>query len=128
MFAKSNLKNLVDRDGFAVVESLVSKEQLASLVEVLERISGQASVRQHGGVFAIRNLLEVVPEVSELTVSPAVRSLVQAILGVDCFPVRGILFDKIPGANWKVPLASGCNHCSADEDRSEGFWAVVRES
>ncbi len=29
--------------------------------------------------------------------------MVEAILGDGCFPVRGIFFDKVPDANWKVP-------------------------
>jgi ectoine hydroxylase-related dioxygenase (phytanoyl-CoA dioxygenase family) len=103
MFAESDLKTAVDRDGFAIVDSIVPNERLASLLGGLERISDDVSVQKRGGIFAVRNLLEVVPEVNELAGSAAIKSLVQAILGVDCFPVRGILFDKIPNANWKVP-------------------------
>jgi ectoine hydroxylase-related dioxygenase (phytanoyl-CoA dioxygenase family) len=32
-----------------------------------------------------------------------VRALAEAILGPGAFPVKGTLFDKTPGANWKVP-------------------------
>lgn len=103
MFTESELKNAVGRDGFAIVENIVPKELLASLLGGIERISDDASVRKRGGIFAVRNLLEIVPEVHELADSAAIKSLVQAIIGVDCFPVRGILFDKVPNANWKVP-------------------------
>jgi ectoine hydroxylase-related dioxygenase (phytanoyl-CoA dioxygenase family) len=34
--------------------------------------------------------------------SGVVRSLVEPVLGPNCFAVRGILFDKTPEANWKV--------------------------
>jgi ectoine hydroxylase-related dioxygenase (phytanoyl-CoA dioxygenase family) len=31
-----------------------------------------------------------------------VREIAESVLGQSCFAVRGILFDKTPGANWKV--------------------------
>jgi ectoine hydroxylase-related dioxygenase (phytanoyl-CoA dioxygenase family) len=61
------------------------------------------SLRTRGGLFAIRNLLEMVPAVDELARSTAVRDLVACSLGPSAIPVRAILFDKTPGANWLVP-------------------------
>jgi hypothetical protein len=55
------------------------------------------------GVFAVRNLLEECSEIRKLACSQAVRRLIEPVLGVECFFVRGILFDKVPEANWKVP-------------------------
>ena len=60
-------------DGFAVVEGVAEASEVERLL---------AAVATRGEVHAIRNLLEVVPEVRA---------------------VRGILFDKTPEANWKVP-------------------------
>jgi len=61
------------------------------------------SVRVRGRTaFARRNLLDL-PFVRELAASDAVASLPRLILGDDARPVRGILFDKTPGANWVVP-------------------------
>jgi hypothetical protein len=126
MFAGSDLKTAVDRDGFAIVDSIVPNEQLASLLVGLNRISDNVSVRKHGGIFAVRNLLEVVPEVNELAGSAAIKSLVQAILGVDCFPVRGILFDKIPNANWNVPWHQDVTIAVQAKIEAKGFgpWSV----
>lgn len=31
------------------------------------------------------------------------RQLVESVLGPKAFAVRGIIFSKLPGANWKVP-------------------------
>jgi ectoine hydroxylase-related dioxygenase (phytanoyl-CoA dioxygenase family) len=60
-------------------------------------------IRTRGGVYAIRNLLDVVPAVAELATSDKLIRLVQSALGSHVFPVRGILFDKTPDANWLVP-------------------------
>jgi len=48
-----------------------------------------------------RNLLHV-PVVRELAVSEPVTHAVAALLGKECFAVRGILFNKTPNSNWKV--------------------------
>lgn len=50
-----------------------------------------------------RNLLGEVPEVRALAGSAGVYEVVKAVLGAGAFAVRGLLFDKTPGANWKVP-------------------------
>jgi ectoine hydroxylase-related dioxygenase (phytanoyl-CoA dioxygenase family) len=50
---------------------------------------------------AQRNLLSL-PAVRELAKSESVREIVNAILGQNCFAVKGILFNKTQESNWKV--------------------------
>ena len=99
MYAEEN----IEADGFAIIEGVLSSQTVAHLLAVLEYIRDTGSVRKRGGIFAVRNLLDVSAEVSDLVKSESVRALVEPLLGEDFFPVRGILFDKIPDANWKVP-------------------------
>lgn len=42
------------------------------------------------------------PAVKALAESAAIRALVEKVLGPEAVAVRGLLFDKTPGANWKV--------------------------
>ena len=65
--------------------------------EELESVSAQVSKAKH----AQRNLLDFAP-VRQLACCQSVRKLVAAVLGPDCFAVRGILFNKTPDSNWKV--------------------------
>ena len=58
---------------------------------------------QAGWILAFYNPLNISSEARELAHSEAVRALVEPVLGERFFPVQGILFDKIPDANWKVP-------------------------
>lgn len=81
-------------DGFAVVEGVAAASEVERLL---------AAVATRGEVYAIRNLLEVVPEVRAWAESVACRALVEPVLGPGARAVRGILFDKTPEANWKVP-------------------------
>jgi ectoine hydroxylase-related dioxygenase (phytanoyl-CoA dioxygenase family) len=50
---------------------------------------------------AHRNLLAC-REVRCFATAPETLDFIRPSLGPDAFPVRGVLFDKIPGANWKV--------------------------
>jgi ectoine hydroxylase-related dioxygenase (phytanoyl-CoA dioxygenase family) len=48
-------------------------------------------------------VLRLSPPLRCLVSHPSVQRVVEAVLGSTAFAVRGVLFDKHPGANWKVP-------------------------
>lgn len=87
----------LDRDGWAVTEPLVPELELAALGVALAAFA--SGHERRGGV---RNLLEISAEVRALAESPAVRGVVEAVLGAGAFAVRALLFDKTPATNWKV--------------------------
>ena len=62
----------------------------------------------------------------ELAHSEAVRALVAPVLGDRFFPVRGILFDKIPDANWRVPWHQDETIAVQERVEAEGFgpWSM----
>ena len=116
----------VEIDGFAIVEGVLSRTTVDHLLASLEHIGDTGSVRKRGGIFAVRNLLDVSPEVRELAHSEAVRALVEPVLGARFFPVRAILFDKIPDANWKVPWHQDVTIAVQERVEAEGFgpWSM----
>ena len=115
------MQDEVEQFGFATRDGVLSDPEVKALLAAMERVDEIGSVRTRGGVFAVRNLLDVSPEVPRLASSPAVRRLVEAVLGPECIPVRGILFDKIPGANWKVPWHQDVTIAVRDRVEAEGF-------
>jgi ectoine hydroxylase-related dioxygenase (phytanoyl-CoA dioxygenase family) len=80
-----------------MVEDFLPEHEVADLVNFVERNLPAESRR--GGV---RNLLNL-PMMRNLAESSAMRTAVKAILSSEARVVRGILFDKTGGANWKVP-------------------------
>jgi uncharacterized UPF0146 family protein len=90
-------------DGFAIVPSVLEPVQIRSLISALDRFYDPETVRTRRGVYAIRNLLEIAPEICHLANSVGIRELVDPVLGDSAFPVRSLLFDKTAKANWKVP-------------------------
>ena len=96
------LPQAVNEHGFAVIPNVLSDSEIDSLIPVLGEAAKQNGIERRGEIHAMRNLLETVPEIAELARSATLRALVEPVLGSGCFAVRGILFDKTPGANWKV--------------------------
>lgn len=103
MVRASKVAERLAEDGFAIVPGVLTRNEINHFIGLLNQVGNLASVRNRGGVYAIRNLLDIVPEVRRLADLAKIRTLVKPILGTDAFPVRGLLFDKTPEANWKVP-------------------------
>src|SRR5438128_9398960 len=80
--------------GFAVVGSVLEHETIARLLAELARVERGSRLSRGEQVYAIRNLLEVVPAIRELANSEVLRRLAEPILGSNAFPVQGIFFDK----------------------------------
>jgi len=126
MLNETNITTEVEINGFAIREAVFASHEVEKLVLAVERIGEDGPVRKRGGVFAIRNLLDASPDIRSLAHSSIVRKLVEPILGSDFLPVRGILFDKIPDANWKVPWHQDVTIAVQDKVEAEGFgpWSV----
>ena len=94
----------LDQNGFTIIENAVDESQIAALIDHFQTAATVSySIERNGSTFAMRNLLRDHLIVRQLADSPAMRSLVDPVLGPKALAVRGILFDKTPGANWKVP-------------------------
>lgn len=102
----TELANRLDSNGFAVIPGPFDEkilDALANSIRTARTDSPSLRNRQRGGgLFAMRNILEI-PTVAEIAVSSLLCGLIDDLLGANSFPVRGIFFDKPPGANWLVP-------------------------
>ena len=83
--------------GFFIEPGVATPAEIAALALAVSPKLSSGSAR--GGV---RHILRDIPEVRSLAASPNMRRIAEAAVGVDAYPVRGILFDKSPDANWKV--------------------------
>ena len=107
-----------DRAGFVLIPNVLDGEVVDRLIISLEA--------EHKNNHAIRNLLQVFPEVRRLAESAAVGALVQPVLGPAAFAVRGLFFDKTPEANWKVPWHQDLTIAVRSRIEAPGFgpWSV----
>lgn len=94
---------------------------VAALIAAVGGAGDGAGSQRRGSVYALRNLLEDMPAVAALADAPEVRALVAPVLGPDCFPVRGILFDKTPEANWNVVWHQDLSIAVRERREVDGF-------
>ncbi|SIO59288.1 Phytanoyl-CoA dioxygenase (PhyH) [Singulisphaera sp. GP187] len=100
----SELPGVLQRAGFAIVADLIDPRVISELIDAIDAIPPQGLVLERGGsVYAMRNVLSVVPASRALAESAPLTTLTRAVLGPGAFVVRGLLFDKTPEANWGVP-------------------------
>lgn len=121
MQTSHSFRDQLRADGFAIVPSVLDPQQIRNLLRALENLEEGESIRKRTGTFAVRNLLSVSAEARELAESAELKSIATSILGASSFPVRGILFDKTPDANWKVPWHQDVTIAVADKREVEGF-------
>src|SRR5437763_889985 len=87
-----------DHNGFALAENIIPPNIINELIAARAEIPGEDS-RRTRNAYGIRNLLELSPTVCSLAKAPRMRALAEAVLGAECFAVRALLFDKLPGTN-----------------------------
>lgn len=90
----------LNQQGFCLVEALVDRQH----VEALRTWSDEAALTRSargGETYGARNLLGF-PLIRETAALPNITSCLSQVLGTGFRLVRGLLFDKTPGANWPV--------------------------
>jgi hypothetical protein len=120
------LRKEIDENGFAIRENILSPTEVTRLLETIAPINRPGTLQKRNSVYAVRNLLNASPTIRELSGSAAIRNLVEPILGAEAFSVRGILFDKIADANWKVPWHQDVTIAVQERVETEGFgpWSI----
>jgi ectoine hydroxylase-related dioxygenase (phytanoyl-CoA dioxygenase family) len=113
----------VERAGFAIVPDVIDERKISRLISALEKAEHAAGARRRGSVYAVRNLLDAVPEVGEVICASRVGALMESVLGASCFVVRSMLFDKTPEANWKVAWHQDLSIAVRARLDAEGFGA-----
>ena len=70
MVAAPEIVAELNANGFAIVEEVISEHETLRLLAAIERLADIGSkLQRRGEVFAVRNLLDVVPEIAKLATS-----------------------------------------------------------
>lgn len=90
--------------------------------DLVDRLIVELETLQAG--YGLRNLLRNCSVVAQL--ADDLKPFVSPVLGGDAFPVRGLFFDKIPGANWEVGWHQDLSVAVAERTETPGFsgWSV----
>src|SRR5580692_1629714 len=114
--------NEMAENGFAVFAEIFSEQEIESLLAGLQSVFDDADGRRRGGK---RNLLTH-PSILALATCGSLRNLIEPVLGEKWRPVRAILFDKTPQANWKVPWHQDLSIAVSEKVEVDGYgpWSV----
>jgi ectoine hydroxylase-related dioxygenase (phytanoyl-CoA dioxygenase family) len=126
--ACESLAHTLARDGFSIVEDVVPRSMIESLKQAIEDLGEREEVRRKGGTYGVRNLFDVVPLCRELAVSTELRDVVEPVLGRPAWAIRAALFDKIPGANWKLFWHQDTAIAVREPRAVEGYGKFVKKA
>lgn len=90
--------NDFESNGFALVNGLITEAALNSLEGALAAVSSQEKDAKH----SFRHLLRKSGATKSFAIAPPLKELITSILGAGAIPVRALLLDKTPTANWYV--------------------------
>jgi ectoine hydroxylase-related dioxygenase (phytanoyl-CoA dioxygenase family) len=110
----SAFKAQVEQEGFAVVPTCLDETTVEILINQF-----------HDTRYPERNLLSL-SNVRALAISRPVREIMEAVLGPECFAVRGIFFNKTRTTNWKVVWHQDLTIAVSERKDVDGFgpWTM----
>lgn len=118
--------------GFALIPQCLPVDVVDAVSGNIEVARGNEAALQavsnKSGVYAMRNLTDVVPSVVQLLKLPEVVSVIQQILGPHAFMIRSTLFDKTDGANWGVFWHQDLSIAVKQRHEVAGFHAWTRKA
>ena len=102
MFDSNDYRRQFSERGYFVQENVLARADVAALIQATSEMPVAEAVRRRKGVYGIRNLFDVAPDVVSIATDGRIRQFASTVLGDDVSAVRAIYFDKIPGANWSL--------------------------
>jgi len=113
----------LDRDGFRLFTDVLAPSAVGCLVGVLA--SDAPLLRRNRTAYGGRNLLKL-SATSAVAASPAIRQLVEPIVGPTARAVRALFFDKTPEANWPVLWHQDVSLALAEKHDLDGWgpWSI----
>lgn len=98
-----NHKNLIQANGFTVINNIFSDKEIERISEVIQNIDTlKETFRKSEDLFAIRQFLKEVPDVKDLIFNKNLKTIIKEIFGDNYFVVKSIYFDKPEKSNWYV--------------------------
>lgn len=110
--------NSIINDGFSIFENVIPK----NVVEVLLNALGNELGSHRAGT---RQLHQRIPAIRAFIQNSELARLIRVLIPGG-FPIRSILFDKTPEANWRVAWHQDLSICVKERHNVPGFsaWSV----
>lgn len=123
----SNYKQQLDNDGFAIIDSVFSTDEINKIAAIIDTADNSGDTfRKSSDLFAIRQFLKEIPETKATIFNDRLKELIRGLFGNDYFPVKSIYFDKPGNSNWFVAYHQDLTISVDKKTAIEGFgpWTV----
>ncbi len=114
-------------EGFAVIDNIYSEKEISSILDAISLVdTSKPTFRKTKDLFAIRQFLKELPEISNLVFNDKIHFLVKQLFGDDYFVTKSIYFDKPVQSNWFVAYHQDLTISIDKRLEIEGFgpWTV----
>lgn len=120
-------KEEIIENGFAIINSVYSITEVENILSIIENTnSNNDTFRKTNDLFAIRQFLKEVPNVSKHIFNDKLIAILENLFGDKYFVVKSIYFDKPQSSNWYVSYHQDLT-ISVDkklEVDGFGFWTT----
>lgn len=114
-------------NGFVIINDIYSQEEVNEIISAINAADKtKETFRRSTGLFAIRQFLKEVPQVSSIIFNDKLKTIVQQFFGKGYFVVKSIYFDKPGASNWYVSYHQDLTISVDKKVDIEGFgpWTV----
>jgi len=93
----------LNENGFTIFDDIFSPDEVERIISTIDQAdTTNEAFRKSSEVFAIRQFLQEVPQVTNLVFNIKIEKLIHQLFGMDYFAVKSIYFDKPASSNWYV--------------------------
>lgn len=97
-------RTALNENGYALLSELYSEAELSQISNTIEKaVVVKDEFEKTKDVFAIRQLVNVVPELAGILFNEQLKLLLSELFEGTCFLTKAIYFDKPSTSNWFVP-------------------------
>lgn len=93
----------LEENGYSVLTDLYSEDEISQILNCIQKAEqNENSSLKTKDLFAIRQLIKSVPEISDLLFNSKLIDLISELSDSECFLTKAIYFDKPSESNWFV--------------------------
>ncbi len=93
----------LEENGFTTIEQVYSPDEIDQIILLIGQAdSSKTTFRKSVDLFAIRQFLKEIPEVTEFIFNNNMKTIIRQMFGDNYFIVKSIYFDKPETSNWFV--------------------------
>ena len=103
MSYNNQIAECLHNKGFSIIDGIYNDAEIDSILSCIENADQtNTTFRKSADLFAIRQVVNEIPEILPFVFNDNLQRLISNILGNDYFIVKSIYFDKPENSNWYV--------------------------